>query len=348
MSAQARPTKIPATVITGFLGAGKTTLIRHLIENANGKRIALIINEFGDVGVDGEVLKSCGAEDCGEDDIVELANGCICCTVADDFLPTMQVLLDRETPPDHIVIETSGLALPKPLVQAFNWPEVRTRVTVDGVVTLVDADAVSQGRFVHDEAALDAQRKADEMLDHESPLEELFEDQLQCADMVILTKSDLVSADKLDDVEAHLKSETRPAVHYIRAVKGNVSPDTLLGIGMAVETLIEGRKSHHDGPHDHDHDDFDSFVTDIEPVDAPEVLEQRIIDIAREFDVYRVKGFLPIADRPMRLQIQAVGPRVNWHYDRAWQVDEPRIGRLVVIGAHGLDRTTITERLNGR
>ena len=232
MSAQARPTKIPATVITGFLGAGKTTLIRHLIENANGKRIALIINEFGDVGVDGEVLKSCGAEDCGEDDIVELANGCICCTVADDFLPTMQVLLDRETPPDHIVIETSGLALPKPLVQAFNWPEVRTRVTVDGVVTLVDADAVSQGRFVHDEAALDAQRKADEMLDHESPLEELFEDQLQCADMVILTKSDLVSADKLDDVEAHLKSETRPAVHYIRAVKGNVSVVILMVHGV--------------------------------------------------------------------------------------------------------------------
>ena len=102
--------KIPATVITGFLGAGKTTLIRNLLQNAGGKRIALIINEFGDLGVDGDVLKGCGAEACSEDDIIELTNGCICCTVADDFIPTMSKLLERENRPDHIVIETSGLA----------------------------------------------------------------------------------------------------------------------------------------------------------------------------------------------------------------------------------------------
>ena len=125
-------TKTPATVITGFLGAGKTTLIRHMLQNAQGKRIALIINEFGDLGVDGEILKGCGAETCTEDDIVELSNGCICCTVADDFIPTLEKLLARPTPPDHIVIETSGLALPQPLIRAFNWPGISTRVTVDG------------------------------------------------------------------------------------------------------------------------------------------------------------------------------------------------------------------------
>ena len=103
--------KIPATVITGFLGAGKTTLIRNLLATANGKRIALIINEFGDLGVDGDVLKGCGDETCTEDDIVELTNGCICCTVADDFIPTITQLMNRENRPDHIVIETSGLAL---------------------------------------------------------------------------------------------------------------------------------------------------------------------------------------------------------------------------------------------
>ncbi len=179
--------KIPATVVTGFLGAGKTTLIRHLLQNANGKRIALIINEFGDLGVDGEVLKGCGEETCREEDVVELANGCICCTVADDFVPTMTALLEREDKPDHIVIETSGLALPQPLVKAFNWPDVRNRVTVDGVVTVVDGRAVADGHFAHDEAAVDAQRAADEMLDHETPLSELFEDQLGCADIVVLT-----------------------------------------------------------------------------------------------------------------------------------------------------------------
>lgn len=139
--------KIPATVITGFLGAGKTTMIRNLLTNAGGKKIALIINEFGDLGVDGDVLKGCGAENCTEDDIIELTNGCICCTVADDFIPTMTKLLEREQRPDHIVIETSGLALPQPLVAAFNWPDIRTQVTVDGVITVVDSAAVAAGRF---------------------------------------------------------------------------------------------------------------------------------------------------------------------------------------------------------
>jgi len=139
--------KIPATVITGFLGAGKTTLIRHMLENAGGKRIALIINEFGDLGIDRQIVNGCGIEGCDEDDVVELANGCICCTVADDFLPVMEALVERDTPPDHIVIETSGLALPKPLIRAFNWPEIKTRVTVDGVVAVVDGPALAAGQF---------------------------------------------------------------------------------------------------------------------------------------------------------------------------------------------------------
>ena len=113
--------KIPATIISGFLGAGKTSLIRHLLGEAKGRRIALIINEFGEIGVDGDILQSCGIEGCDDESVVELTNGCICCTVADDFVPTMQMLLDRDEPPEHIVIETSGLALPKPLITAFNW-----------------------------------------------------------------------------------------------------------------------------------------------------------------------------------------------------------------------------------
>ncbi|NNF78497.1 MAG: cobalamin biosynthesis protein CobW, partial [Rhizobiales bacterium] len=212
--------KIPATVITGFLGAGKTTVIRNILENANGKRIALIINEFGDVGVDGEVLKGCGEETCREEDIVELANGCICCTVADDFIPTMNKLLERDDAPDHIVIETSGLALPQPLVRAFNWPEIRSRVTVDGVVTVVDSAAVSEGRFASDEAAVQDQREADEALDHESPLEELFEDQLACADMILLNKADLMEPGTLDAVETNLKGEVRGGVQFIRTSNG--------------------------------------------------------------------------------------------------------------------------------
>src|SRR5690554_1024677 len=153
--------KIPTTVITGFLGAGKTTLVRHLLAHAQGKRIALIINEFGDIGVDRDILAGCGDETCREEDMIELANGCICCTVADDFIPTMTALLNRADRPDHIVIETSGLALPQPLIAAFNWPEIKTQVTVDGVVTVIDAAAVAEGRFADDHDKVDGQRAAD-------------------------------------------------------------------------------------------------------------------------------------------------------------------------------------------
>src|SRR5690606_8325640 len=168
-------TKIPTTVITGFLGAGKTTLVRHMLAHApRGKRIALIINEFGDLGVDKDILLGCGDETCREEDMIELSNGCICCTVGEDFIPAMQQLLEREDRPDHIVIETSGLALPQPLIRAFNWPEIKSEVTIDGVVTLVDAAALSEGRFAADEAAVEARRREDQMLDHETPLGELF------------------------------------------------------------------------------------------------------------------------------------------------------------------------------
>jgi len=334
--------KVPTTVITGFLGAGKTTLIRHLLQNAKGRRLALIINEFGDVGVDGELVKGCNDEACPEDDIVELANGCICCTVADDFLPTMMKLLDRPNPPEHIIIETSGLALPKPLVKAFQWPDIRTRATVDGVVALIDADAVAAGRFATDEAALAAARAADPMLDHDSPLEELFEEQLGCADMVVLNKTDLVDAQALARVEGLVEAETRPGVKIVRADHGAVDIAALLGITAAAEDDLDSRKSHIDGLDEgHDHDDFDSFVAaggDVADLDG---LVARMSALIAEHDVLRIKGMVAVAGKPGRLIVQAVGPRIQHFYDRAWSPAEPRRTQLVVIGQKGLDRSAI-------
>ena len=212
--------KVPCTIVTGFLGAGKTTLVRHVLENADGRRLGIIVNEFGDVGIDGEILKSCGIESCPEDAIVELANGCICCTVADDFVPALKGLLDRPVPPEHIVIETSGLALPKPLVQAFNWPEIASRVTVDGVVAVVDGAAVAAGRFADDPEALAKQRADDQSLDHDNPLEEVFEDQLLCADLVVLNKADLMSAGQRADVAAKGRGWTlRDGLGRVQAVR---------------------------------------------------------------------------------------------------------------------------------
>ena len=350
--------KIPATVITGFLGAGKTTLIRNLLQTANGKRIALIINEFGDLGVDGEVLKGCGEETCSEDDIVELTNGCICCTVADDFVPTMTALLERERRPDHIVIETSGLALPQPLVSAFNWPEIRERVTVDGVVTVVDARAVADGRFASDVDKVKAQREADEALDHESPLEELFEDQITCADMIILNKADLVDDAALDRLQGEVESEIKRAVKVVRVANGSLPAEVLLGLGSATELEVHNRKSHHEMEHEafhaehgedaehehhHDHDDFESFVVALPEVSYHKGVAASLAPVIEAHDVLRLKGFLAVKDKSMRLVVQAVGNRIDTYFDREWQDGETRESRLVVIGLEGIDSEAIGE-----
>ncbi|ORE96482.1 cobalamin biosynthesis protein CobW [Stappia sp. 22II-S9-Z10] len=337
-----RTEKIPATVITGFLGAGKTTLIRNLLLHADGRRIALIINEFGDLGVDGEVLKGCGIESCADDDVIELTNGCICCTVADDFIPTMTALLDRPQAPDHIVIETSGLALPQPLVQAFNWPGITERVTVDGVVTVVDAAAVAAGQFAHDPAAVDAQRAADPSLDHESPLEELFEDQLCAADLVVLNKVETLDAAALDAVK-HAVDHATKAPH-VAAPHGNLPPDVLLGLGAATETLIASRKSHHEREHEdgepHDHDDFHSFVVDAPAIAAPEAFVAALKTVIADHAILRLKGFIDVPGKPMRLVVQGVGQRLNSGFDRLWQPGE-RATRLVVIAEHDIDEAAV-------
>lgn len=338
--------KIPTTVITGFLGAGKTSLIRHLMSHSQGRRIALIINEFGDLGVDRELLLGCGIEGCGEDNVIELTNGCICCTVADDFLPTMQRLLAREPLPEHIVIETSGLALPKPLVKAFTWPAIRTRLTVDGVIAVVDAEAVAAGRFAPDPAALERMRAADPNLDHESPLEELFEEQLQCADMVVLNKLDRVDAAARARAEALVEAHLRPSVRTVPARFGAVGPEVLLGLGAAAEADLATRPSHHDDVDgEHDHDDFESFVVEFGMISDPESLLVRIRSVAAAHDVLRVKGFAAVEGRPLRHAIQAVGGRAQGYYDRPWQADEPRVTRLVVIGQRGIDRAAIEHEL---
>ena len=337
--------KIPTTVITGFLGAGKTTLIRHLLQNAKGRRLALIVNEFGDVGVDGELLRGCNDEACPEDDIVELANGCICCTVADDFLPTMLKLLDRPNPPEHIIIETSGLALPKPLVKAFQWPDIRTRATVDGVVALIDADAVAAGRFATDEAALALARAADPSLDHDSPLEELYEDQLACADLVILNKSDLVDGETLTRIEGDIAGDTRKGVKIVRADHGAVDASVLLGLFAGAEDDLDARPSHHDSDPDHDHDDFDSFVVKGGDLPGIEPLLAALVPLIADHDILRIKGMIAVQGRPARMVIQAVGPRIQHYFDRAWKPDEARISQLVVIGQKGLDQAAIEAAL---
>ncbi len=339
--------KVPCTIVTGFLGAGKTTLVRHVLENAEGRRLAVIVNEFGDVGIDGDILKSCGIESCPEDAIVELANGCICCTVADDFVPALEALLNRPNPPEHIVIETSGLALPKPLVQAFNWPAIASRVTVDGVIAVVDGAAVFDGRFADDPVKLAKQRAQDSSIDHDNPLEEVFEDQLLCADLVVMNKADLMSVAERRDVAGQIGKTLSRAVKIVEVENGKVPTSVLLGLGAAAEADLAARPSHHDAEGEHDHEDFETFIVDLPVFDTPQQLVDRIKKIADVHDVLRAKGFADVKGKPMRLLVQGVGNRIQHQFDRQWKPGEPRLGRLVVIGEKGLDQAAIRALISG-
>ncbi|AWI86353.1 cobalamin biosynthesis protein CobW (plasmid) [Alloyangia pacifica] len=327
-------TKLPVTVITGFLGSGKTTLVSHLMRNPGGRRLAVVVNEFGDVGVDGEILRGCAIPDCPAENVVELANGCICCTVADDFIPTIEALLALEPRPDHILIETSGLALPKPLLQAFDWPQIRARITVDGVIALADAEAVAAGRFAPNVAAVDAQRAADESLDHETPLSEVFEDQIACADIVLLTKPDLAGAEGVARAREVIAAEAPRPIPVVEVAEGVVDPRIILGLGAAAEDDLAARPSHHDTPHDHDHEEFESITVDLPELADPAQLVRAIEGLARSHNILRVKGYAAVSGKPMRLLVQAVGVRVRHQFDRMWQPGETRAGRLVVIAEH--------------
>ncbi|MGY6705169.1 cobalamin biosynthesis protein CobW [Roseinatronobacter sp.] len=326
--------KTPVTIVTGFLGAGKTTLISHLIRNAGGRRLAVVVNEFGTVGVDGEILKSCAIPDCPAENIVELSNGCICCTVADDFIPTVEALLKLDPKPDHILIETSGLALPKPLLKAFDWPAIRSRITVDGVIALADAEAVAAGRFAPDVAAVDAQREADDSIDHETPLSEVFEDQIACADLVLLTKPDLAGSEGVAKARAVIAAEAPRALPVVEVSEGVIDAAVLLGLEAGAEDDLDARPSHHDGHHDHEHDDFDTIMVTMGEITDPADLAARIANLAESQNILRVKGYAAVAGKPMRLLVQAVGARVRHQFDRPWKADEPRITRLVVIAEH--------------
>ena len=331
--------KIPVTIVTGFLGAGKTTLIRQLLQNPEGRRIAVLVNEFGEVGIDGDLLRNCQV--CDEDEapapaatnILELTNGCLCCTVQEEFLPTMQVLMERRDQIDCIVIETSGLALPKPLVQAFRWPEIRTAATVDSVITLVDCEALAAGDLVGDLPALEAQRQADDSLDHETPLEELFEDQLNCADLVLLTKVDKVSEGDRSRIEQWLATQLPRPVKVLGIEGKAISPDLLLGFNAAVEDHLDSRPSHHDHEHDHDHDDdIVAIPVVLDQGFEPKALVKRLETLAASHEIYRIKGFVDVPGKAMRLVVHGVGQRFDSFFDRPWQLAEARQTRLVVIG----------------
>ena len=341
--------KIPATIVTGFLGSGKTTLLSNIIRQAAGKRIAVIVNEFGELDIDADLLRSCpldcedGAEtaqqgaEISEDGIYELANGCICCTVEEEFLPVMEQLVKRREDIDHILIETSGLALPKPLVQAFNWPQVKQHCTVDSVITVVDGPAVADGRIAHRPEQVEQQRAADESLDHDPSLQELLEDQLTSADMIIVSKSDQLSDQQMEQVQAAVREHVKPEVKMIQVANGEIASALIMGLGHASEEQIDHVHTHHDHHHDQDehhhhaHEEFNSVCVELGHVDSDLVLTT-VKELLAAHTIFRVKGFLALPGKPMRQVFQGVGDRIDRYFDRLWKPEETPSSRLVFIG----------------
>ena len=336
--------KIPVTILTGFLGAGKTTLIRNLILKNKSKRLAVIINEFGDLGVDGEIVKQCSDETCPEENILELANGCICCTVADDFIPTMKSLLEGQYIPEHILIETSGLALPKPLLKAFEWPEIRSRLTVDSVLAVVDAEAVVNGIFAPQMSNELEEKQNQTYVEHETPLSEVFEDQINCSDVVLLTKPDLV--ENISDARNIIIKEMERSVPILEVQNGDVGADVILGVNAAAETDLDNRRSHHDGFDDHEHDDFDTFSITVPKILDVEKFKIVLEKLIRENDILRIKGFLRVESKPLNLLVQGVGKRLSVNFTDT-KIPVENTGNLVFIGEKGrIDQDVISAYLH--
>jgi len=356
------PTRLPVTIVTGFLGAGKTTVLRHLLLNS-GQRLAFLVNEFGEVGIDGDLLRSCGF--CPEDELdgrlVELANGCLCCTVQDDFLPTMERLLERADQLDGIVVETSGLALPEPLVAAFGWPSVRTRSRVHGVVAVVDGQALAAGHVVADAQALEAQRAADPSLDHLDAIDDLFEDQLQAADLVLISRSDLLDTADLAALTTSLQQRTRPGTPMLPVAHGALDPEILLGTSLLQrqprldrehdhyhEAHDHGLHTAHEHQHDHAHVAIESLVLDLQGLWTQASLETALHTLLDEQCAIRLKGWLAMPGKQRLLQIQAVGPRLSCWYEGDAPALDPlsELGqlRLVALG-FGLDRPMLERTL---
>ena len=336
--------KIPVTILTGFLGAGKTTLIRNLILKNKSKKLAVIINEFGDLGVDGEIVKQCSDETCPEENILELANGCICCTVADDFIPTMKSLLKGQYIPEHILIETSGLALPKPLLKAFEWPEIRSRLTVDSVLAVVDAEAVVNGIFAPQMSTELEEKQNQTYVEHETPLSEVFEDQINCSDVVLLTKPDLV--ENISDARNIIIKEMERNVPILEVQNGDIGADVILGVNAAAETDLDNRRSHHDGFDDHEHDDFDTFSISVPKILDLEKFKIVLETLIRENDILRIKGFLRVESKPLNLLVQGVGKRLSVNFTDT-KIPVENTGNLVFIGEKGrIDQDVISAYLH--
>lgn len=337
-----RTQPIPVTVVTGFLGAGKTTLLNRILTEQHGKRYAVIVNEFGEIGIDNDLIVG------ADEEVFEMNNGCVCCTVRGDLIRVIEGLMKRKGRFDAILVETTGLAKPAPVAQTFFVDaDVREKTQLDAIVTVADAK--------HLPARLEDSEEAVE--------------QIAFADVVLLNKTDLVSKDELLTLERRIRA-LNPTARLHRMTRGDISLDKIMGLGaFDLERVTEidphflpdhdcdtSCDHHHDHDHAHDHHHHErahdhvaaagitSVSLSTDRLINPEKLLPWLNTYTQERgpDLLRLKGILAFPDEPKRFVLQGVHMILEGDTQREWREGEPRVSRLVFIGKN-LDRAELEQ-----
>jgi len=306
------PKRIPVIVVSGFLGSGKTTFLRYLLEKSN-KKLGLLINEFGDIGIDGDLLKNCSS--CHEDSyksIIELNNGCLCCTVQDDFIPSIQSLLKTNKDLDAIIIETSGLALPIPLLKALNWPEIRTSIYLDFVICTVNGESMMNGSPINNLYSIKSQYQDIKKIDHFSSIEELFKEQLEVSDIVLISRSDIISEKQFNFIKRDLERKVRHNVPIIKSFNGETNLGFILDPNIKKNNYQEFIKDEHVHSHAKIFSDFIKTSYFLEKNE----FEYEMSQILSEINILRIKGRVWTPKKKLPLQVQIVGRKINTWYEK--------------------------------
>lgn len=319
---------VPVTILTGFLGAGKTTLLNHILHSDHGMKIAVLVNDFGAINVDSQLIVGV------EGEMVTLSNGCICCTIRGDLVrETLQLLLSDD-PPEYVIIEASGVSDPLAVALTFRVPEVMRFVNLDSIITVVDAE---------------------QFLELKNSDKQLGIDQVAFADIVVLNKVDMVTDTYLEMVKTRIR-EISPDARIIEAVQGQVAPQLLLGGGTFSPEKLAQREGHDvhthavDEDHDHDHDHNHALVYSTWSWTSSTPLKlDRLQKVLQQLPttVYRSKGIIYLAEYPEgRCVFQLVGKRGELVRHRPWQANEARQTQVVIISSHeGINGDELTRLL---